>query len=235
MITSPPATTHFIADLHNIFGDRLRSVVAYGAHLEGTNAPLACLALVDSLNVNDLEACAAATGHWRRGGLATPLILTETEFRSSLDAFPLEYGEIVRAHVRVYGADPFDGVTIARDDARRACETQVKSHLLHLREGFLEAGGRPTEVAALVTRSAAPFTALLRQVAWLNGAAVSGQVEAAREGAREAGLDEGLVSELVALVERSPVPTADPARLFARYLAAVEQLAHAVDAWRFDA
>lgn len=234
MITSPPATTHLVADLHDIFGDRLRSVVAYGAHIDATaDAPLACLALVDSLGMSDLEACAGATGRWHRRGLATPLVLTDSEFRSSLDAFPLEFGEIVRAHIRVYGPDPFAGVTIARDDARRACETQIKSHLLHLREGFLEAAGQPAEVAALVARSAAPFTALLRHVAWLNGAAVSGRVEAAREGARETGLDDGLVSELVALEERSSVATADPARLFPRYLAAVEQLAHAVDAWRF--
>jgi hypothetical protein len=234
MITSQTATTALIADLHNVFGDRLRSVVAYGPHLDGTtNAPLTCLALVDSLSAGDLEACARSATRWHRGGLATPLMLTTTEFRSSLDAFPLEYGEIIRAHARVYGPDPFDGVTIAPDDERRACETQIKSHLLHLREGFLEAAGDPTAVAGLVARSVPAFTALLRHVAWLNGAAVVGRVDAAREGAREAGLDEGLVGDLLALEQRSGVPASDPARLFPQYLAAVEQLARAIDAWRF--
>ena len=233
MITSPAATTSLISDLHFVFGDRLLSIVAYGPHLEGvTGAPLTCLALVESLSVGDLDACAGRANRWHREGLATPLILTATEFRSSLDAFPLEYGEIIRAHVRVYGTDPFDGVSIAREDLRRACETQVKSHLVHMREGFIEAGGRPTLVGDLVTRSAAAFTAVLRHVAWLNGSAVSGRVEATREGGREAGLDEGIVNELIALEQRSPVPMTDPARLFPAYLAAVEQLARAVDAWR---
>src|SRR5687767_13060293 len=112
MITSPAATTSLVADLHDIFGERLRSVVAYGPHLEGqASARLTCLALVTSLSASDLEACARAAGRWHRENLATPLLLTEAEFRSSLDAFPLEYGEIIRAHVRVFGADPFEGVT----------------------------------------------------------------------------------------------------------------------------
>jgi hypothetical protein len=233
MITSQTATTTLVVDLHNIFGDRLRSVVAYGPHLEGqTSAPLTCLALVASLSAGDLEACARAAGRWHRESLATPLLLTEAEFRSSLDAFPLEYGEIIRAHVRAFGADPFEGVAIAREDLRRACETQIKSHLVHLREGFMEAGGRPTSVANLVTASAPAFNAVLRHVAWLNGSAASGRADATREGAREAGLPDGIVSEMLALEQRSSVPTSDPARLFPDYLAAVEQLARAVDAWR---
>ena len=234
MITSQAATTTLVADLQTIFGDRLHSVVGYGPRLEGqSRAPLTCLALVGSLTVTDLDACARAAARWHRDSLATPLILPEAEFRSSLDAFPLEYGEIIRAHVRVFGPDPFEGVEIARDDLRRACETQIKSHLVHLREGYLEAGGRPASIGHLVAASAPAFTALLRHVAWLNGSAVSGRADAAREGALEAGLDEGIVSALVALDEREAVPTGDPARIFPEYLAAVEQLARAIDAWRF--
>src|SRR5688500_15364751 len=126
MITSQAATSTLLADLRNIFGDRLLSVVAYGPNLEGqSSAPLTCLALVRSLDVTDLDACAGAASRWHRDSLATPLILPEGEFRSSLDAFPLEYDAIIRAHVRVFGPDPFEGVAIARDDLRRACETQI--------------------------------------------------------------------------------------------------------------
>jgi hypothetical protein len=46
------------SDLRGVFGDRLRSVAAYGPHVEGdTTVPLTCLALVDSLGLADLEAC----------------------------------------------------------------------------------------------------------------------------------------------------------------------------------
>ena len=143
------AAETLVSDLRHVFAGRLRSVVAYGPHIEGVDeAPLTCLALVESLSVSDLEACARVEPEWERRRLATPLMVPEDEFRRSLDAFPLEYGEIVRAHERVFGPDPFDGVEIRREDLRRACETQVKSHLVHLREGFIESGNRPQRVAA---------------------------------------------------------------------------------------
>ena len=227
------AAGSLVADLRSVFGERLRSVVAYGPHMEGVaDAPLACLALVSSLGVGDLESCARHAQRWDRAGLSTPLILPEDEFRRSLDAFPLEYGEIVRAHARVFGEDPFAGLVIAPDDLRRACETQVKSHLLHLREGFIEAGGRPSEVAALVTASAPAFAALLRNVGRLLGVHSTDRMQATHDGARAAGIADGIASELLALEQRSTVPTGDPARLFPQYLAAVEQLARAVDTWR---
>src|SRR5687767_3360549 len=108
------AAQGLVGDLRNVFGDRLRSVVAYGPHIEGhTATSLSCLALVTSHDVSDFEACARHAARWRRNRIGTPLVLSETEFQTSLDAFPLEYGEIIRAHQRVYGSDPFDGVAIA--------------------------------------------------------------------------------------------------------------------------
>lgn len=227
------AALGLVNDLQGVFGDRLRSVVAYGPHVEGHAAtPLTCLALVSSLGLPDLEACARHSARWHRNRIATPLVLTDTELRTSLDAFPLEYGEIIRAHERVFGSDPFDGVAIAQADLRRACEAQIKSHLVHLREGFIEAGGNPTAIASLVVESAPAFTALLRQVGWLSGATTRERLEATRDGAHAAGLSNGTVAGLLALEHQPAIRTSDPARLFPDYVAAVEQLARAVDAWR---
>ena len=227
------AALGLVTDLQGVFGDRLRSVVAYGPHIEGHAAtPLTCLALVSSLGLSDLEACARHSARWHRNRIATPLVLSDTELRTSLDAFPLEYGEIIRAHQRVFGSDPFDGVVIAPADLRRACEAQIKSHLVHLREGFIEAGGEPSAIASLVADSAPGFTALLRHVAWLNGSAAKGRLDATREGAHEAGISDDVVAGLLALEQQPAMRTSDPARLFPDYVAAVEQLARAVDAWR---
>lgn len=228
-----PAAESLVRDLRTVFGDRLRSVVVYGRHLDGAvDAPLTCLALVTGLSASDLDGCASLAPRWQRDRIAVPLILPEEEFRRSLDAFPLEYGEIIRAHERVHGNDPFEGVTIARDDLRRACETQIKSHLVHLREGYISAGAHPGRVAEMVTASAAAFAALLRSVARLAGLEVRDRAEATREGARAAGLSDGLVRDIIALEHPSGMAPADPARLFPEYLAAVEQLARTVDTWR---
>jgi hypothetical protein len=221
------------ADLHAVFGDRLRSVVAYGSCVEGdAHALLTCLALVGTLTTDDLVACAKYSTRWQRSRIATPLILPEPEFRRSLDAFPLEYGEIIRTHQPVFGDDPFIDLVVAPNDLRRACETQIKSHLVHLREAFIESGGRPGAVASLVAASAPAFTALLRNVARLNGVLTSDRAEATRHGGRAVQLSEQLVADLLSLEQPSGMIAVDSARLFPEYLAAVEQLAHAVDTWR---
>jgi hypothetical protein len=228
------AVDALLGDLTRVFGPRLQSVVVYGAQAEhgSGDEPVNCLALVQSLSMQDLEACAGQTATWRRHGLATPLLLPADEFHRSLDAFPLEYGEIIRAHTVAFGSDPFEHATIAVADLRRACETQVKSHLVHLRESFLEAGGKPHAIAEVVTASAPAFAALLRNVARLHDAGGPDRAEATRDGARLAGLPEPIVSAILQLERRSAMASTDAARLFADYLAAVEQLAHSVDTWR---
>jgi hypothetical protein len=221
-----------LTDLRRIFGDRLRSLVAYGERSD--SAPLNCLALVATLDAVDLDACARAVQGWHRHGLATPLILPEHEFRRSLDVFPLEYSEMIRSHAHVYGVDPFDGLVIAADDLRRACESQVKSHLLHLREEYIEAAARPHAVAALVQESAPAFAALLRSVGELLGRASADRSAATLEGARAAGVPDSVVSAVLALDPQrtGTIASTDPARLFPEYLAALERLAAFVDRWR---
>jgi hypothetical protein len=234
---SRPAGDRVVAALRAIFGHRLRSVVAYGPHAENDGAPgaaepLSCLALVTSLTVADLEASAARAHDWKRHNIATPLLLPDDEFRRSLDAFPLEYSEILRAHEVLFGTNPFDGLSIQLEDLRRACEAQVKSHLVHLREAFIEAGGTPRAVAELVTASAPAFGALLRNIARLNGSSERDRAAATREGARAAQLSDTVIADILALERPSALKATDAARLFPEYLAAVEQLARYVDAWR---
>ena len=230
--TLTSAAQDLVADLRRVFADRLRSVVAYGPHAEGAgDAPLTCLALVSALTIHDLEACAGAARRWRGHHIATPLILPEGEFRDSLDAFPLEYSEIIRTGVVVFGNDPLAQVTIPIEDLRRACEAQIKSHLLHLRQGYIESGGRPRDVGELVHASAPAFAALLRNVARLAGVHSSDRMTATHDGAKAANISAGVVNDILALEQPSSVPTSDAARLFPEYLGAVEQLARAVDTW----
>jgi hypothetical protein len=231
--TWQPAADTLARDLGGIFRGRLLSIVVYGGQVDGNaTAPLQALALVSSLTAGDLEACAQLSSNWTRGGIGTPLVLPDSEFRASLDVFPLEYGEIVRAHMLVYGSDPFVGVTISPGDLRLACEAQAKSHLLHLRQGYVQTGGRLPAVARLVSQSAPAFAALLRNVGRLTGVQTADRMEATRQGARAAGLSTDTVDAILALESPSALPASDPARLFPDYLAAVERLSAVVDQWR---
>jgi hypothetical protein len=220
------ATLH---DLQQIFGDRLQAFVAHGRSDESL-AP--SLAIVRSLSADDLAACAARASSWLRGGSATPLLLTRDEFAGSLDAFPIEFGEIIDTHRVIFGADPFFGLAIRPEDLRRACEVQVKSHLLHLRENYIECGARPAELASLVAESAPGFAALLRRLASLDDMPHDTAAEIGAYAAARPGLDPRVVGDLIAIMASGPAAGVDAVRLFPGYLAAVEQLARFVDGWK---
>lgn len=220
------ATLH---DLQHIFGGRLEAFMAYG-HPHA--APVPSLALVRTLTHDDLEACAARAASWHRGGSATPLLLTLDEFAGSLDAFPVEYGEIIDTHRLLFGADPFAGLAIGAGDLRRACEVQVKSHLLHLRENFVECGGRPSAVAALVAESAPAFALLLRRLAQLDGHAAATPADLGAFAVARPKADPRAVGDVLALGAGTASTGVDAARLFPGYLAAVEQLAQFIDRWQ---
>jgi hypothetical protein len=221
-----------LQDLHYIFGDRLLAVVAYG---QPGAAPAPSLALVRTLTADDLAACAARAAAWERAGCATPLLLTRDEFAASLDAFPIEYGEMLETHRLLHGADPFAGLTIRADDLRRACEVLVKSHLVHLRENYMECGGRPAAVAALVAESAPAFGLLLRRLARLDGVTAASAAELGAYAAGRPGLDARVVGDVLALAGSPTAIGVDAARLFPDYLASVEALWRFVDQWRATA
>jgi hypothetical protein len=150
------------ADLTEIFGDRLKMVAAFGA--DGHSC-----AVVHTLTLEDLRRCAALEPKWKKLGQDVPLFLPEGELARGLDAFPLEFAEIIATRRVVAGADLFDGVSVAKADLRRACEVQARGHLMHLREGYIEAGTDRKAVDSLVAAAVAPFRALITNAARLDG------------------------------------------------------------------
>jgi hypothetical protein len=246
----PDAVQALQRDLSSIFGARLQSLVIYGprvrqsregspAHHEHHDhhhghaqpAPIQTMAVVDALSGDDLRDCASRIGGWHDAGLATPLMVVAAELDRSLDTFPLEFGAIQADHVVVSGTSPFASITVDPADVRRACEHQARSHLLHLREGFLETRGRADALAVLIVSSAAPFAALITSIARLEGRDATDSAGAGRQAERTLGLPGGAITSVVQLVGVQEIPSADALRLFPPYLDAVQKLAKYVDGW----
>jgi len=218
------------ADLKRVFGSRLYAVVAYG--LDAPAAPprfVHSLALVDRLTFDDLAACLPLAAGWRRRLLSVPLILEREEFLRTLDVFPLEYGDIIAHHVRIAGDDPFGAARVSPADLRRACELGAKSHLIHLREGFLETGGDSQAVARLIAASAPAFRALLANIARL---ADDDDDDVAATAERQIGVPAPVVREVLSAGAGTYSSIAEPTALLSRYVAAVEQVWEYVDTWR---
>ena len=220
-------------DLDHIFGPRLKTLVAYpGNQADGS---VHSCAIVDGLGFRDLVSCLPHTEAWHRRGIAVPLMLASGELERTVDIFPLEYSSILAAYTVVRGHDPFQGMSIPLEDIRRATEGQAKSHLIHLREAFLESHGETTRIARLIASSAAPLRALLTNIARLHDDApaetLSDQALATMAEARM-GISATLIREILASSGDGHSTIADPSALLAHYVEAGQKLWEYVDRWR---
>ena len=224
-------------DLEGIFGPRLQSLVAYSGH-QADGSVHSC-ALVDGLGFKDLVSCLPLTESWHHRGIAVPLMLSADELRRTVDVFPLEYSSIIADYSVVRGRDPFKGVSIPIEDIRRATEGQAKSHLIHLREAFLESHGETTRIARIIAASAAPLRGLLTNIARLpdqaHGATdlsnLSDERLAAIAEAR-LGIPATLIREILASSAGGHSTIVDPSHLLASYIEATQKIWEYVDRWR---
>lgn len=246
----PDAVGSLARELAAHFGDRLHSLVVYGlrahagdhAHDHGAHGgshahdrETHTVVVVDRVGPHDLRALAARIDRWHEEGLATPLLLGSQEVARSLDAFPFELGAIMADCQVVAGANPFAGLTVDHSDLRRACEVQVRGHLLHLRGACLEARGRADALSDVLVRSAPALATLVTTVARLDSEASDTPVTSARALERRLGLPPESLAAIVALVGAGEIPSASAERLFAPYLSAVERLVEYVDGWKHRA
>jgi hypothetical protein len=211
------------SDARRVFGDRFVALIAYGSN--------ASILFCSAIQPDDLDAMGPLVATWEREGLETPLVMTPEEFQRSLDAFPLEYQDILDHHTVIAGAAPFQGVSIAAGDLRRACETQARSHLLHLRQGWIQHAAHHDGLADLVARSAGPFRALLANVARLHGRAGLAGDDLVGFAETTIGMPAGVVRAVLDLAAHPDRDHENVPKL-ADYLSATERLWHFVDTWR---
>lgn len=178
------------ADLTRVFGGRFTALLAYG--------PTRAAAFASTITADDLDGLAPLAERWHRDGLATPLLLTPDEFVRSLDAFPLEYDVIVRRHIVIAGTLPFTAERPEDADLRRACEVEAKAFLIHLRQGWLQAGSDHDAQDALLLHSADPLRALLSNVARLQRAPADTDDQLVEFGATTMALDATVLRKVFA-------------------------------------
>ena len=221
--TAQRAYARCAADLRRIFGDRFVALVAGG--------PDASAAFASSITSSDLDAMSSLAESWHHDGLATPLVMTPSEFHRSLDTFPAEYQALIDHHVVIDGVSPLTGAAVHDADLRRACEAQARGHLIHLRQGWINAGAHRHGLADLIAQSAGPLRQLLTNLARLHDARPADDTALAAFAAQHTGMPEALVARILAL-EGAPHHKRALVSEMPAYLNACEQLWGFIDAWR---
>jgi hypothetical protein len=224
----------YVKDVKGVFGEQLEGMLLYGSAVRGEFLPgrsnLNILLLVSSYDSAVLKKYGALHRHWSKEQIVVPLFLTEEELHTSAAVFPLEFLEIQEQHRVLGGRDPFIGFHVKTDRLRETVVQGVTSHLLRLRQRYVEGSGSDDATTILLPLSITSIVPLLRGVQRLLGRPVLSHSDAViKDVAEQLKLDlQGLLDAL--LLKRgqiSPGPREVP-RLFDRYLQAATLLTRAV-------
>ncbi len=101
--------------------------------------------------------------------IAAPFVMTPGYIKSSLDAFPVEFLDFKLIHKTVYGPDLFRDLEIGRSPLRLQCEREIKTKLIHLRQGYISSLGKKEHLSAVLIRSFTGSMALFRAIISLLG------------------------------------------------------------------
>jgi hypothetical protein len=141
-------------------------VVLYGSAAAGELVPkrsgLDILVLVETLGATQLHAASAVARAWANDGHPAPMILTTSEWRSSVDIFPMEYADILDRHKVLFGELPLDDIQVRQKELRWQLENQAMGKLLHLRQGVLATGGDKRLQLELLEQTLSTYMVLFR-------------------------------------------------------------------------
>jgi hypothetical protein len=221
-------------DVQQALGGELLCLALYGSAagedwVEGLS-DLNVAIVVPRVNFAVLEALEPIVGRWRRKGLAPPAVMDREYLARARDIFPMEIDDIRRQHRLLAGRDVFADVTLDPAAIRRECEGEVRGKLLRLRALFLESGGRPEALVALMRESVKSFLVVLRH--WL---ALLGEDGASdyRAVLRSAEATMGPLPTMGRLLDHREGQVefdgAEVREVFADYLGEVERIVAAVD------
>jgi predicted nucleotidyltransferase len=160
-------------DFKTIFEDALVSIVLYGSGAGSDFNPgtsdLNFLIIVSEEAIDSLDRAFETVSRWRKRNVATPLFMTQSYIQSSLDSYPLEFLNIKKNYILVYGKDVLKDISIEGPHLRLQCEREIKGKLLLLREGFLETEGKQKRIKELIKASITAFISIFNGLLYLKG------------------------------------------------------------------
>ena len=222
-------------DYREKYGDDLISVILYGSAAGEDYRPgksdLNFLIVLSEEAIDHLDRALETVSRWRKKGVATPLFMTKPYIASSLDSYPLEFLNMQKGHVLVYGEDVLKDMSFEPCHLRLQCEREIKGKLLLLRERFLETEGKARRVQDLIAESITAFISIFGGLLSLRGAAIpSSRREIVEAVAREFPVDAGVFMRCLDIKEgKKKVASSEIQDIFMAYLAEVRRLWGVVD------
>jgi hypothetical protein len=178
-----------------------------------------------------LQALAPAVKWWNTQKQPPPLFMTHDEMKHSTDLFTIELLDMQQHHRVLFGEDVVQGLRIAPRLHSLQVEYELREKLALLRQHLLLACGNDSRMWDLLLRSVSSFATLFRHALIVLGhPAPVGKRDAVQALSKQIGFDASGILQVLDLRERkSDRKKFNVMDVFSRYLAAVEQVAAAVD------
>ena len=158
----------FIDDLRMTHGKNLASVILYGSAAAGDfvrrQSDYNLLIALHEIKPQDLRAAQAPLREWNKMGHSLPVYFTVSELQNAADVFPIEFHQMERARLVLYGADVLANLDISDEYLRHQTEYELRSKLIQLRRSYIPSSGSVTGLVNLMTESLSSFSALFRAV-----------------------------------------------------------------------
>jgi hypothetical protein len=162
-----------VDDLKQTHGKNLASVVLYGSAAAGDflaqTSDYNLLIALHEIRPKDLRAAQAPMREWRRMGHPLPVYFTVSELQNAADVFPIEFHQMEKARVVLYGSDPLANLKISDEFLRHQTEYELRSKLIQLRRLYIPASASLENLENLMVESLASFSSLFRAVLLLYG------------------------------------------------------------------
>ena len=230
------ALNGLVADLRATHGDNLASVVLYGSAAAGDHIELRSdynlLIALHRITPEDLRQAQAPMREWQRLGHPLPVYFTVEELSDAADVFPIEFHQMSRARILLFGKDPFEFVKLSNEHLRHQTEYELRSKLIQLRRLYIPASVSITKLCDLMSDSLASFAALFRAVLLLHGLeAPVAKPDCVRETVRLLNLDGEPFERIFAIRASDQIPGSEEEAndLFGAYMLQIERVVEDVD------
>jgi len=225
----------FVTRVRAASGSNMEAIILFGSAVSGEFheglSDLNLFCVLRDTSFAALQALAPAVKWWNNQKQPPPLCMTRQELERSTDVFTIELIDMVQHHRVLFGDDVVQNLQISNRLHRVQVEYELREKLVLLRQHVLMAGDNDSRLWGVVLHSLPSFGTLFRHALMVLGGSSRGRHEAVEELAKQLQFDASAMRQALQVRERKLNPKGLNVKdICARYLAAIERVASAVDA-----
>ncbi len=225
----------FTADFQKLFGSDLLSVCLYGSGARHDYVPgksdINFLVVLTEEGINGLKKVFPILPRWRKRRVAIPLVMTKSFMASSMDVYPIEFLNMKRNYVPVFGEDVLAEMAFDRKALRLQVERELKGKTLLLRMRYLGTEGKSDRLESLIKESITAFISIFNALLYMAGVEIpKGRAEVVQAAAKAFAISPEAFLKCVQIREgRGSFAPSEMEDIFQGYLKELVRLTDIVD------